>query len=191
MATGGPTGFRPAAHPLFSGDVDVPPAPEAESSVLAALLGRAMRVSDEGSPSLAVVDLAVHAWMEGHLSGEDHCAGCDGGCGFDRGAGRRGAFAAATGSVAAGAVPGLALPGPTPPFPDPADPVLVAIVLGALGLLAEGRPVERVLPMVAARAWAEGHIEGEDRCAGCDWRGGIEVGADREPHVRGFRDDDG
>ena len=90
MSTGdNPTGFRPADHPLFSGDVDVPPAPEASSAVLAALLGRAMRVADEGSASLAVVDLAVHAWMEGHLSGEDHCDGCDGRCGFDRGAGRR------------------------------------------------------------------------------------------------------
>ena len=133
MSTGdNPTGFRPADHPLFSGDVDVPPAPEASSAVLAALLGRAMRVADEGSASLAVVDLAVHAWMEGHLSGEDHCAGCDGRCGFDRGPGRPRAIAEATGSAGAGAVPGLAPPGPVPPFPDPADPVLVAIVLGAL-----------------------------------------------------------
>lgn len=185
MSTGdNPTGFRPADHPLFSGDVDVPPAPEASSAVLAALLGRAMRVADEGSASLAVVDLAVHAWMEGHLSGEDHCDGCDGRCGFDRGAGRPQAIATATGSAGAGAVPGLAPPGPVPPFPDPADPVLVAIVLGALGLLREGRPAERVLPMVAARAWAEGHIEGEDRCPGCQWRGGLQVGEDREPHAR-------
>lgn len=184
MGTDGPTGFRPTPHPLFSGDVDVPPAPGTDSAVLAALLGRAMRVADEASAQQAVVDLAVHAWMEGHLQGEDHCAGCDGRCGFDRGAGRPDAIAHATGSLRAGPVPGLAPPGPVPPFPDPADPVLVAIVLGALGLLREGRPAERVLPMVAARAWAEGHIEGEDRCPGCEWRGGLAVGEDRDPHAR-------
>ncbi len=185
MGTQGPTGFRPAGHPLFSGDVDVPPAPEAGSPVLAALLGRAMRIRDATSPVQAVVDLAVHAWMEGHLAGEDHCPGCEGRCGFDRGPGRPAAIAAATGSGAAGAVPGLASPGPVPPFPDPADPVLVAIVIGALGLLREGRPAERVLPMVAARAWAEGHIAAEDRCPGCAWRGGLAVGEERAPHVRG------
>jgi len=62
--------------------------------------------------------------------------------------------------------------------------VLVAIVIGGLGLLREGRAVDRVLPMVAARAWAEGHIEGEDRCPGCEWRRGPGAGADREQHAR-------
>ena len=33
-----PTGFRPADHPLYSGDVDIPPAPVSDSAVLAALL---------------------------------------------------------------------------------------------------------------------------------------------------------
>ena len=184
MGTDGPTGFRPAAHPLYSGDVDIPPAPAADSTVLAALLGRATRVAEEGSAAQAVVDLAVHAWMEGHLAGEDACEGCDGRCGFDRGPARPDAIAAACGSAAAGPVPGLAPPGPVPPFPDPADPVLVAIVIGALGLLREGRAADRVLPMVSARAWAEGHIEGEDRCTGCEWRGGPGAGADRERHAR-------
>jgi hypothetical protein len=184
MGTDGPTGFRPAAHPLYSGDVDIPPAPVADSAVLAALLGRATRIADEGSAAQAVVDLAVHAWMEGHLAGEDACEGCDGRCGFDRGAGRPEAIATACGSAAAGPVPGLAPPGPVPPFPDPADPVLAAIVIGALGLLREGRAADRVLPMVSARAWAEGHIEGEDRCPGCEWRGGPGAGADRERHAR-------
>jgi hypothetical protein len=63
--------------------------------------------------------------------------------------------------------------------------VLVALVIGALTLLGEGRPVDRVLPMVAARAWAEGHIEGEERCTGCDWRGGLAKGADRDAAARG------
>ena len=62
--------------------------------------------------------------------------------------------------------------------------MLFRSVLGGLSLLREGRPVDRVLPMVAARAWAEGHIEGEDRCGGCDWRGGLAVGDDRERHAR-------
>lgn len=184
MGSDSPTGFRPAGHPLFSGDVDVPPAPDAQSAVLAGLLGRATRVAADGSPAQAVVDLAVHAWMEGHLDGEDRCGGCDGRCGFDRTTARPDLIAVACGSAGAGPVPGMAPPGPVPPFPDPADPVFVAIVLGALGLLREGRPADRVLPMVAARAWAEGHIEGEDRCGGCTWRGGLAVGDDRERHAR-------
>lgn len=180
----GPTGFRPAGHPLFSGDVDVPPAPLAESAVLAGLLGRAARIADDGSPAQAVVDLAVHSWMEGHLDGEDRCDGCDGRCGFDRGPSRVALIAGACPGAAAGPVPGLVPPGPVPPFPDPGDPVFVATVIGALGLLREGRPADRVLPMVAARAWAEGHIEGEERCPGCAWRGGLAVGADRERIAR-------
>jgi len=114
MGTDGPTGFRPAAHPLYSGDVDIPPAPAADSAVLAALLGRATRIADEVSPAQAVVDLAVHACMEGHLAGEDSCGGCDGRCGFDRGPGRPGAIADACGSGGAGQVPGLVPPGPVP-----------------------------------------------------------------------------
>ena len=184
MTTGGPPGYRPVGHPLFSGDVDIPPAPAAESAVLAGLLGRAARVADEASPAQAVVDIAVHAWMEGHLDGEDRCAGCTGRCGFDRGAARPDLIHAACPGAGAGPVPGVVPPGPVPPFPGPADPVLVAIVIGALGLLGEGRPSDRVLPMVAARAWAEGHIEGEDRCPGCTWRGGVAVGADRERIAR-------
>ena len=119
MGTDGPTGFRPAAHPLFSGDVDIPPAPPADSAVLAALLGRASRLAEGGSAPQAVVDLAVHAWMEGHLAGEDSCEGCQGRCGFDRGAGRPGAIAEACGSGAAGPVPGLVPPGPVPRSPTP------------------------------------------------------------------------
>lgn len=184
MSGGGPTGFRPTAHPLYSGDVDVPPAPPAEGMVLAGLLGRAARIADEGSAAQAIVDLAVHAWMEGHIDGEDRCEGCAGRCGFDRGRDRPGLIAGACPGGGAGPVPGLVAPGPVPPFPDPGDPVLVAIVIGALGLMGEGRPIDRVLPMVAARAWAEGHLEGEERCPGCRWRGGLEAGADRESVAR-------
>jgi hypothetical protein len=184
VTTPGASGFRPVGNPLFSGDVDVPPAPSATSAVLAGLLGRAARIAEDVSAAQAVVDLAVHAWMEGHLDGEDRCEGCEGRCGFDRGRGRPDVIAAECPGAGAGPVPGLAPPGPVPPFPDPADPVLVAIVIGGLSLLGEGRPVDRVLPMVAARAWAEGHIEGEDRCPGCTWRGGVDVGADREQIAR-------
>jgi hypothetical protein len=184
VTTPGAPGFRPARDPLFSGDVDIPPAPPATSAVLAGLLGRAARIAGDASPAQAVVDLAVHAWMEGHLEGEDRCDGCDGRCGFDRGNARPALIAEQCPGAGAGPVPGLVPPGPVPPFPDPADPVLVAIVIGALALLGEGRPADRVLPMVAARAWAEGHIEGEDRCPGCTWRGEAEVGADREQIAR-------
>ncbi len=186
MSESEPMGYRPAGHPLFSGDVDVPPAPNVEGTVLAGLLDRALRIANEGSPVQAAVDLAVHAWMEGHIDGEDRCVGCDGACGFPRGAERLDAVVAAClGARRPGAVPGLSAPGPVPPFPHPADPVLVAIVIGALGLLGEGRPADRLLPMVAARAWAEGHVEGEDRCPGCEWRGGLPRGADRDAVARG------
>jgi hypothetical protein len=186
LSDAGPTGFRPVGHPLFSGDVDVPPAPVADGVVLAGLLDRALRIADEGTPAQAVVDLAVHAWMEGHIDGEDRCGGCEGACGFPRGPERPEAIAqACLGGRRPGAVPGLRAPGPVGPFPDPADAVLAAIVIGALGMLGEGRPVDRVLPMVAARAWAEGHIEGEERCPGCAWRGGLAKGADRDAAARG------
>ncbi|MSO44906.1 MAG: hypothetical protein EXQ74_06360 [Thermoleophilia bacterium] len=185
MSTGEATGYRPAGNPLFSGDVDIPPAPPSDGGVLAGLLGRATRIAEEGSASHAVVDLAVHAWMEGHVEGEDRCGGCGGRCGFDRGASRAEEIAHACPGTGAGPVPGLVPPGPVPPFPDAADPILVAIVIGALALLGEGRPADRVLPMVAARAWAEGHIEGEERCPGCDWRGSLAPGDDRESVARG------
>lgn len=186
MTDPGPTGFRPVGHPLFSGDVDVPPAPVADGAVLAGLLDRALRIADEGTPAQAIVDLAVHAWMEGHVDGEDRCEACEGACGFPRGGERPEAIVqACLGGRRPGAVPGLTAPGPVGPFPDPSDPVLVALVIGALTLLGEGRPVDRVLPMVAARAWAEGHIEGEERCPGCAWRGGLAKGADRDAVARG------
>ena len=186
MTDPGPTGFRPTAHPLYSGDVDVPPAPTADGTVLAGLLDRALRMADSASVPQALVDLAVHAWMEGHVDGEDRCGGCDGGCGFPRGIARPELIAEACfPGHRPGAIPGLKAPGPVPPFPDPADPVLAAIVIGALGMLREGRPSDRVLPMVAARAWAEGHLEGEERCPGCDWRGGLARGADRDAVARG------
>lgn len=186
MTGAGTPGFLPTGHPLFSGDVDVPPAPPVGSAVLAGLLDRAVRIAEGGAPAQAVADLAVHAWMEGHLDGEDHCDGCAGACGFSRGADRPALILeACLGGRDPGAVPGLVAPGPVPPFPGPGDPVFVAIVLGALGLMGEGRPPERILPMVAARAWAEGHIEGEERCPGCGWRGGLTRGADRDAIVRG------
>ncbi len=73
MTDVGPTGFRPTAHPLYSGEVDVPPAPISDGAVLAGLLDRSLRMADSASVPQAVVDLAVHAWMEGHIDGEE-CA---------------------------------------------------------------------------------------------------------------------
>ncbi|MFM9019211.1 MAG: hypothetical protein ACKORG_07190, partial [Actinomycetota bacterium] len=107
MGTDGPTGFRPAAHPLYSGDVDIPPAPPAGSAVLAALLGRATRIADGGSAAQAVVALAVPARTEGHRAGEDSCDGCDGRCGLERGHARPRAIAVACGSCDAGPVHGI------------------------------------------------------------------------------------
>jgi hypothetical protein len=141
-------------------------------------------VGGGGDPAGALVDLAVHAWMEGHLAGEDTCPGCAGDCGWPRGAGRVPAVARACAGSHSGATVLPAPPGPSGPFPRSDDPVLIGLVEGAAGLLREGRPAAQVVPMLAARAWAEGHVEGEDRCPGCDWRGGLPRGADREALLR-------
>ena len=53
MTDADPTGFRPTAHPLYSGDVDVPPAPNPDGAVLAGLLDRALRrIAEEQRPAL-------------------------------------------------------------------------------------------------------------------------------------------
>jgi hypothetical protein len=50
---------------------------------------------------------------------------------------------------------------PHPPFPDPDSALLRVIVANA---------VEAILH-AAVHGWYEGHIEGEDACPGCDYRG--------------------
>jgi hypothetical protein len=70
-------------------------------------------------------------------------------------------------------------PFPSPPFPDSADPptqasgrMLAHLVASTLEELRAGKITpEGAVVHVAVHAWYEGHIEGEDTCPGCDFRG--------------------
>jgi hypothetical protein len=63
---------------------------------------------------------------------------------------------------------------PHPPFPDPDSAVLGPVVRNAIDALRSGEVTaeQAVLP-AAVHAWYEGHIEGEDVCPGCDYRGQV------------------
>ena len=60
---------------------------------------------------------------------------------------------------------------PSPPFPDPSSPLLELIVAEALELFQRDGDVGAALRHAAVHGWCEGHIEGEDDCAGCHYRG--------------------
>ena len=60
---------------------------------------------------------------------------------------------------------------PAPPFPDPDNEALQLIVRAGLHHVPETRNVEEALLYVAVHAWYEGHIQGEDACPGCEYRG--------------------
>ncbi len=63
---------------------------------------------------------------------------------------------------------------PHPPFPDPDSAVLRLIVRNAIdSMQTEGLTVEHAILHAAVHGWYEGHIEGEDACPGCDYRGKI------------------
>jgi hypothetical protein len=64
-----------------------------------------------------------------------------------------------------------ASPMPSPPFPSP-DAILRVIVGNAIASVHSGEStVEEAILHAAVHGWYEGHIEGEDRCPGCDFRG--------------------
>lgn len=57
------------------------------------------------------------------------------------------------------------------PFPDPKSPILALIVKTALAARRSGEATERdAIVYAAVNGWMEGHIEGEDDCAGCHSR---------------------
>ena len=63
---------------------------------------------------------------------------------------------------------------PHPPFPDPDSALLRLIVANAMEAMRKGEATaEQAILHAAVHGWYEGHIEGEDACPGCDYRGGI------------------
>jgi hypothetical protein len=63
-------------------------------------------------------------------------------------------------------------PLPMPPFPEPDNEVFRLLVQNALEEYNAGRvTVEQAVLHAAVHAWYEGHIQGEDACPGCEYRG--------------------
>jgi hypothetical protein len=61
---------------------------------------------------------------------------------------------------------------PSPSFPDPDSPVLRLIVTSAVEALRSGQATaEQAVLHAAVHGWHEGHIQGEDACPGCGYRG--------------------
>ncbi|WP_093807873.1 hypothetical protein [Streptomyces sp. Ncost-T6T-1] len=65
-----------------------------------------------------------------------------------------------------------ASPMPSPPFPSPDNAVLRVIVGSAIASVRSGEAsVEEAILHAAVHGWYEGHIQGEDECPGCSFRG--------------------
>jgi hypothetical protein len=61
---------------------------------------------------------------------------------------------------------------PHPPFPHPDSPILKLIVDHAIAAMQAGEvDAEGAILHAAVHGWYEGHIEGEDVCPGCQFRG--------------------
>lgn len=66
----------------------------------------------------------------------------------------------------------IADPFPSPPFPDPDNEILQFIISCALTAHEEGQvDIAGAVTHAAVHAWYEGHIQGEDACPGCKYRG--------------------
>ncbi|MFE9963744.1 hypothetical protein ACWD7T_30750 [Streptomyces sp. 900116325] len=71
-------------------------------------------------------------------------------------------------------------PMPSPPFPSTDDAVLRLIVGNAIKAVHSGEvSVEDAILHAAVHSWYEGHIQGEDECPGCDFRGELPKGIKR------------
>jgi len=71
---------------------------------------------------------------------------------------------------------------PMPPFPAPDNAVLALLVRSAIQAYQSGESTaEEVILNVAVNAWYEGHIQGEDVCTGCDYRGSLQKQTTRGP----------
>ncbi|MFD8620184.1 MULTISPECIES: hypothetical protein [unclassified Streptomyces] len=65
-----------------------------------------------------------------------------------------------------------ASPMPSPPFPSLDSAVLRLVVGNAIASVRSGEAsVEAAILHAAVHGWYEGHIEGEDECPGCSFRG--------------------
>ena len=61
---------------------------------------------------------------------------------------------------------------PPGPFPDPLSPVLDLLVRHAEDAVRSGSVgLEEAIRQAAITGWYEGHIDGEDSCPGCRYRG--------------------
>lgn len=57
------------------------------------------------------------------------------------------------------------------PYPALDHPILGVILDHALASHARGASVREAILYAVVNAWSEGHIEGEERCGGCAYRG--------------------
>jgi hypothetical protein len=61
---------------------------------------------------------------------------------------------------------------PSPPFPNPDSAILDLVIKNAYSAYERGEAdVREAIVHAAIYAWYEGHIEGEDGCPGCTYRG--------------------
>ncbi|MFE4826730.1 hypothetical protein [Streptomyces sp. NPDC056672] len=71
-------------------------------------------------------------------------------------------------------------PMPSPPFPSPDSTVLRVIVGNAIASVETGEAtVHEAILNAAVHGWYEGHIQGEDECPGCDFRGRLPKNSNR------------
>jgi hypothetical protein len=69
-------------------------------------------------------------------------------------------------------MPELENPFPSPPFPDPDNEILRIIMERVMAAYEAGQvDVSGAVLDAAVHAWYEGHIQGEDACPGCNYRG--------------------
>jgi hypothetical protein len=63
---------------------------------------------------------------------------------------------------------------PSPTFPDPDSATLRLVVRNSIDAYRSGEvDVEGAILHAAVHGWYEGHIQGEDACPGCDYRGDL------------------
>ena len=61
---------------------------------------------------------------------------------------------------------------PSPPFPEPDSEILRLIIAYALKAYQAGEvDLAGAVTHAAVHGWYEGHIQGEDACPGCQYRG--------------------
>jgi hypothetical protein len=76
-------------------------------------------------------------------------------------------------------------PGQIPPSPDPESSILKYIFQEGQRKVRENEATEREATLwMVVTAWMEGHIEGEDACPGCEFRGELGKGVDRGAILR-------